>query len=959
MWLFGFSQNLVKVPTSSGEKKLSSEISLERIVFKPEGILDINPSEAKLALLGTCPCANNIIINGDFEVNVSGWNFFNGNFYRNTAFPQCATLGHGEFAYNGIPPAYGGFNQTITTISGGSSFTFKTYGGVHVNTFDATVGLLFYDVNNVFISQLTQQVDAILPNMALYTINGIVPTNATKVVIQGLTNGNFLKVDEMCLQVTACNPDNANAPPFCTPTPAACTGNTFKWSQIIDAINGNPSAVRLFCGGTLSYLIPGPYPPAFSGPVSVAIPDAVGWDGYIGRDVVTQPNERWRLVFKKSGSVVYSSNYTNDVPDFKSQAYWRGSLGTGFLPNGADQIFIEHWSVGNDASCANGPNSVVPSSVCISYSLCSMTSALLNASNGTSTTLCNGTSVTLTASSVNGALPISYLWSNGLGTGSTKTVSPSITTTYTITATDANNCTATASHTVTVNPKPVVTITGNQIICNGSNTTFTANPSGGTTPYSYLWSNGSTSAAIAISTAGTYSVTVTDSKGCTATASRILTVNAKPVVKIDGNNIICAGGSTVFTASPSNGTAPYTYLWSNSATTQSITISSAGNYIVTVTDANGCTGTSSRTLTVNSKPTVTISGNNNPCAGQPTTFTANPSGGTAPYTYLWSTGATTQMITVSTLGTYTVTVTDFNGCTGSASVTLTQKPKPLAKIDGLTNVCQGSTVTFTAYASSGTPPYTYLWSTGATTDFIVIGTAGTYTVTVTDINGCTGTASRTLTVNPIPTTTVSGTNIICSGSSTVFTANPSGGTPGYTYLWSNSATTQSITVSTTGTYFVTVTDTKGCTATASRALTVNPSPSVVINGNTTFCEGNTSQLTTTVSGGTPGYTYLWSTGATSTFITVSTSGSYSVTVTDTKGCTASASKTVTVNPKPIVKIDGNQVICLGNSTVFTASPSTRLPLVSYRSTSCGCYTGKCCWIPSTAYRLISSYTSWG
>ena len=193
--------------------------------------------------------------------------------------------------------------------------------------------------------------------MALYTINGIVPTNATKVVIQGLTNGNFLKVDEMCLQVTACNPDNANAPPFCTPTPAACTGNTFKWSQIIDAINGNPSAVRLFCGGTLSYLIPGPYPPAFSGPVSVAIPDAVGWDGYIGRDVVTQPNERWRLVFKKSGSVVYSSNYTNDVPDFKSQAYWRGSLGTGFLPNGADQIFIEHWSVGH------GKWSIQPSTI--------------------------------------------------------------------------------------------------------------------------------------------------------------------------------------------------------------------------------------------------------------------------------------------------------------------------------------------------------------------------------------------------------------------------------------------------------------------------------------------------------------------------------------------------------------------------------------------------------------------
>ncbi|MBL0238323.1 MAG: hypothetical protein IPQ02_17460 [Saprospiraceae bacterium] len=243
---------------------------------------------------------------------------------------------------------------------------------------------------------------------------------------------------------------------------------------------------------------------------------------------------------------------------------------------------------------------------------------------------------------------------------------------------------------------------------------ISANASSRTAPFTYLWSTTATTQSINVSTAGTYSVTVTDANGCTGTASRTLTVDPNPVVTITGDNKICAGTSSTFTANASVGTAPFTYLWSTTATTQSINVSTAGTYSVTVTDANGCTGTASRTLTVDPNPVVTITGDNKICAGTSSTFTANASVGTAPFTYLWSTTATTQSINVSTAGTYSVTVTDANGCTGTASRTLTVDPNPVVTITGGNKICAGTSSTFQRM-QVGTAPFTYLWSTTATT----------------------------------------------------------------------------------------------------------------------------------------------------------------------------------------------------------------------------------------------------
>jgi SdrD B-like domain/Secretion system C-terminal sorting domain len=164
-----------------------------------------------------------------------------------------------------------------------------------------------------------------------------------------------------------CDPNSTSAASgFCAPSPT-CAAGSFLWNQTINQTNGTPSVVRLVGGTTNSYTIPvASYPAAFSGAVTINITDVVSYDGYSGRNTVTQTNERWRIVFKKAGAVVQSTAYTTDVPDLQTQGYWRGALGSGIsLPNGTDEIVIEHINV---AGGTTGPGSVVPVSICMSYS---------------------------------------------------------------------------------------------------------------------------------------------------------------------------------------------------------------------------------------------------------------------------------------------------------------------------------------------------------------------------------------------------------------------------------------------------------------------------------------------------------------------------------------------------------------------------------------------------------------
>jgi trimeric autotransporter adhesin len=501
--------------------------------------------------------------------------------------------------------------------------------------------------------------------------------------------------------------------------------------------------------------------------------------------------------------------------------------------------------------------------------------------------ICAGNSATLDA----GAGYASYAWSNGV---TTQTLTTSIAGNYSVTLTTPLGCTATASRTVVVSPLPIPSITGTSTICSGNSTTL-----GLTTTYtSYNWSTGGTGSSVTVSMAGTYTITVTNFSGCSASTSTTITLSNQLSPTITGGSNICLGNSTTLDAG-----AGYTnYQWSNGATTQAITTANAQNYTVTVTNASGCSGTASKTITQSPTPTTTIVGASTICQGSSTTLNA----GLGFSTYAWSNAATTQSITVSIAGTYTVTITNSSGCTATAVKTVTFNNQLTPTITGASSFCQGSSTTLDA----GTGYNTYSWSSGSSSQTLSANTAGTYTVTVTNASGCTGTASKTITQSPLPTTSITGASTICQGSSTTLDA----GAGFSTYAWSNAATTQSITVSAAGTYTVTITNSSGCTATAVKITTLSNQLSPSITGASSFCQGSS----TTLDAGTGYTTYTWSSGNTNQTLTVNTTGTYTITVTNTSGCTGTASKTITQSPPPTTTIAGESSICPGGSITLDA-----------------------------------------
>jgi len=352
-----------------------------------------------------------------------------------------------------------------------------------------------------------------------------------------------------------------------------------------------------------------------------------------------------------------------------------------------------------------------------------------------------------------------------------------------------------------------------------------------------------------------------------------------------------------------------------------------GNHLLSILPSN--TNLEIDLITITSNSTLTLSPAATPCSASIFTPTITPSGSTTfcqggsvtlsattGTSYLWSNGATTQSIVVTTSGTYAVTVNN-NGQTGTSnnvSVTVNALPSNTITTSGATAICQGSSVTLTASSGSSC-----LWSNGATTQSINANIAGNYSVTVTNSSGCTSISSPIAVsiISPTATITPSGSTNICSNSSVVLSANT-----GTNYLWSNGATTQSINVNTGGTYTVTVTQSGGCSLSSSGTIvTLKAAPSSIVNtsGPTTFCNGNV-----TLTSGATNCSYLWSNGSTTSSIIVSTSGNYICTATASNGC-SSASSPVSVTAQtgtvstPTITASGNTTFCAGSSVNLTSS----------------------------------------
>ena len=535
----------------------------------------------------------------------------------------------------------------------------------------------------------------------------------------------------------------------------------------------------------------------------------------------------------------------------------------------------------------------------------------------------NNGSITINASG--GTMPYTYHWTTTLSNNNnTETgLAPG---SYVVTVTDANGCQATVPVTITQPAAFSPTVTTTSTLCGASTGTAQVVETGGTPNYTYQWSNGlGTTNSIANQPAGSYTLTITDSKGCLDTVPVSIT-NSGGVTATLGpvTNVTCPGGANgSITVNASNGTTPYTYHWTSTITNTNSTQAgfAAGTYTITVTDASGCIATVSATVTQPQPFANTSTTNPTTCGNNNGSAQVIETGGTPAYTYQWSGGlGTADSIMNVAPGTYTLTITDAALCTATAQVTVAATPVPTAALGNVVNdSCFGySDGVITINASSGVQPYTYNWGATTTTTNTQGGFAqGNYVITVTDANNCTVTVPATIT-QPNPLTVVpTFTNVTCpNGSNGTVDLAVNGGNGGFTYQWTNTAqTTQNITGLSANTYNVTVTDVKGCTQTASATIT-QPSPFTitfpfVVDDSCSYsADGSAGVL---VSGATPGYTYVWSTTATTDTITGLLAGTYTVTVTDANSCTATSSVVINAPVAILLTSSATPVICHNDS----------------------------------------------
>ncbi|MBL4577320.1 MAG: SprB repeat-containing protein, partial [Flavobacteriales bacterium] len=520
---------------------------------------------------------------------------------------------------------------------------------------------------------------------------------------------------------------------------------------------------------------------------------------------------------------------------------------------------------------------------------------------------CNG-SVTVTPA--NGSGTYTYNWDDPFNQA-TQTASSLCVGTYNVTVTDNNGCTATASSAVSgpIGLTISISSSGDNACfgdCQGFAQTLVV---GGSAPFTYLWSDGQTTAQAVSLCAGVFDVSVTDANGCTSQISVTITEPQGMALNVTGNNISCNGQCNgTATASISGGVPPYTYLWSDGLfqTTPIATALCAGFYSVIVTDVSGCTQSSNIILTEPQLLTLNTTSTSSTCGFSNGGACVTVIGGASPYVITWNDPNTTIGACVFNVfaGTYNPLVTDANGCTFTMPVLINDIAGPTIDTVTSTDVTCAfdSNGTATVIASGAAPPFTYIWkdNSGNTIDSNVTTTfglwGGTYSVNVIDANGCIAGALITVSESsPLSSAIISSTlascNGTCDGIATIMTG---GGVAPYSYLWTDGQTTTTAVGLCAGTHSIIVTDNNGCIDI--NAVTINQPISLVIADsiNDVSCSGLADgSIYLNVTGGTPFYIYNWSpSGGGNSSATNLGAQVYNVTVTDINSCVATATMTV-------------------------------------------------------------------
>ncbi|MBL7892995.1 MAG: hypothetical protein JNL63_10220 [Bacteroidia bacterium] len=526
----------------------------------------------------------------------------------------------------------------------------------------------------------------------------------------------------------------------------------------------------------------------------------------------------------------------------------------------------------------------------------------------------NGNLGTATATITGGLSSYSYYWIPG--GQSTPSITGLGAGTYKVIVTDGNCNKDTAVVTVTSSGALVTSVTQTNLKCYGGNTgSATISASNGATPYAYTWSNGNTTTTATGLSAGSFTATVTDANGCKSIVTVSIPAPPQIPISITTTGTQCNNANGTATATVSGSTGPYTYSWSNGTTSQNgnINLLAAGTHTLTVTDSKGCTQTATANVAPSTSPvdpSFTQSPNGTVCIGTNVNFTntGTPPGTGITYNWLISTitpanvsGTTTNFsYAFLTVGTYTVTHSVNDGtCNTSlkSTITVINCTGPNVTATG-NSVCPGSCGSVTSSTVGGTGPYTYLWSTGGTTQNInpCPATTTTYTVTITDNTGATATSTATITINPVVTVIINATNLTCNGSNDgTAQASGSAGTSPYTYNWSGGVPGSGFQVSglSAGNYTVTVTDNKGCTGTSSITIAAPPLLSGQFSKGTANCSGCGCKewLMVTAAGGTSPYSYSWTDGYVNRYKNQLCPGAYLINIKDKNGCSVNISLT--------------------------------------------------------------------
>ncbi len=483
------------------------------------------------------------------------------------------------------------------------------------------------------------------------------------------------------------------------------------------------------------------------------------------------------------------------------------------------------------------------------------------------TSLCSISPIDISAHTPEPSATNSYAWSNG---GSTQTITVNQPGIYIATHTYSQRCQNIDTFVIVSNdPTVVINQTDPQFICPGDTISLTAT----STANSIVWNTGATTNSIQVSAPGDYWVTG-EKQGCIKADTITIVAKTVPVANLGADTAICETGNVILDVTYPGAT----YIWNTGATTETISVNTAGEYSVTST-LNGCTAKDTINVIVSPIPAVNLGVDTSICENATIQLNANYTGAS----YEWNTGATTSSISVTAAGIYSV-INTLNGCIAKDTINIAVTPAPVVELGNDTTICSYNTIQLNATNAGAS----YLWNTGATTSTITVNTTGEFSV-ITSLNGCSTRDTIDVTVTPAPVVNLGRDTAICENLSIQLNAAYTGAS----HQWNTGITTSSITVSTAGTYSV-LNTLNGCTATDTINITTTPVPVIDLGNDSSICEYDSIVLSVNY----PGATYLWNTGATTSSIAVSDSGTYSVT-TSINGCSDTDSVLISYKTMPV------------------------------------------------------------